>query len=104
MRGYRGGPYNFNGFRVPFIYSTNGELFWFQDLRKAQSRSRQVAWFHTPSALKDFLNQDLIKAENWLKSNPENNPFLRPYQKDAIESVERALLSTYALNHRYSYD
>jgi type I restriction enzyme R subunit len=92
-RGFRGGPYTFNGYRVPFIYSTNGELFWFQDLREAHSRSRQVAWFHTPSALKDFLNQDMAKAENWLKSNPEDNPFLRPYQKDAIESVEQAFLA-----------
>jgi len=92
-RGYRGGPYNFGGFRVPFVYSTNGEVFWFQDLRDPRSRSRQVAGFHTSSALKELLGHDLAEAEQWLKDNPIDNPFLRPYQKEAIESVEGALLS-----------
>jgi len=92
-RGYRGGPYNFGGFRVPFVYSTNGEVFWFQDLRDPRSRSRQVAGFHTSSALKELLGQDLAEAEQWLKGNPIDNPFLRPYQKEAIESVEGALLA-----------
>jgi len=32
-RGFRGGAFNFEGFRLPFVYSTNGEIFWFQDLR-----------------------------------------------------------------------
>jgi len=26
--------FNFEGFRVPFIYSTNGEIFWFRISRK----------------------------------------------------------------------
>lgn len=92
-RGLRNSPFNFSGFRVPFIYSTNGEVFWFQDLRDARSRSRQVAGFHTPSALREFLEHDLAKAEEWLKSNSVDNPYLRPYQKEAIESIEQALLS-----------
>ncbi len=52
-RGFRGGAFNFHGFRLPFVYSTNGEVFWFQDLRESESRSRQVAKFHTSSALKN---------------------------------------------------
>ncbi len=92
-RGYRGGPYNFGGFRVPFVYSTNGEIFWFQDLRDPRSRSRQVAGFHTSSALKELLGCDAAGAEQWLKGNLVNNPSLRSYQKEAIESVEGALLS-----------
>ena len=92
-RGLRSSPFNFGGFRVPFVYSTNGEIFWFQDLRDVRSRSRQVAGFHTPSALREFLEHDLEKAEEWLRSNPVDNPLLRPYQKEAIESVEGALLS-----------
>lgn len=29
-RGLRGTPFNFGGFRVPFVYSTNGEIFGFR--------------------------------------------------------------------------
>jgi len=92
-RGLKDSPFNFGGFRVPFVYSTNGEVFWFQDLRDARSRSRQVAGFHTPSALREFLEHDLAKAEGWLMSNSVDNPYLRPYQKEAIENVEKSLLS-----------
>ena len=92
-RDLKDSPFNFGGFRVPFVYSTNGEIFWFQDLRDARSRSRQVAGFHTPSALREFLEHDLEKAEEWLRDNSVENPYLRPYQKEAIDSVEQALLS-----------
>lgn len=92
-RGYRAGPLNFNGCRVPFIYSTNGEIFWFQDLRQLQSRSREVSRFHTESALKDYLNQDAIASEKWLRETPNSTPILRQYQKDAIVNIETALLS-----------
>src|SRR5438093_12916865 len=44
-------PFNFNGYRVPFLYSTNGEVFWFQDVRHKLNRSRKLAGFHTPAAL-----------------------------------------------------
>jgi type I restriction enzyme R subunit len=92
-RGLRSTPFNFGGFRVPFAYSTNGEVFWFQDLRDVRSRSREVAGFHTPFALREFLGHDLVRAEEWLRNNSVDNPYLRPYQKEAIESIEQALLS-----------
>ena len=92
-RGLRSTPFNFGGFRVPFVYSTNGEVFWFQDLRDVRSRSREVAGFHTPFALREFLGHDLVRAEEWLRNNSVDNPYLRPYQKEAIESIEQALLS-----------
>src|SRR5262245_28634693 len=40
-RGLSNGSYNFNGHRVPFLYSSNGELIWFHDVRHSQSRSRK---------------------------------------------------------------
>jgi type I restriction enzyme R subunit len=92
-RGFRGGPFDFGGFRVPFVYSTHGKIFWFQDLRDPRSRSRPVVGFHTASALKELLEHNLAAAQEWLKDNPLDNPFLRPYQKEAITSVEGALLS-----------
>jgi type I site-specific restriction endonuclease len=32
-KGVRNSPFNFRGFRVPFLYSTNGEVSWFHDVR-----------------------------------------------------------------------
>lgn len=92
-RGFHGGRFNFYGFGLPFIYSTNGQTFWFQDLREQDSRSRQVASFHTPSALREFLGRDTAAACSWLRDHPIDNPLLRPYQRDAIASVEEALLA-----------
>ena len=91
-RGFRGGPFNFEGFRVPFVYSTNGELFWFQDLREVRSRSRKVAGFHTYAALQELLSTDRSDAADWLRGNPNTELGLRPYQREAVESVENALL------------
>ncbi len=33
----------------PFLYSTNGEVIWFHDVRHPLNRSRRVAGFHTPA-------------------------------------------------------
>src|SRR5258708_37144749 len=57
-RGISGGPYNYAGLRCPFLYSTNGEGFWFHDVRHGLSRSRRVSGFHTPSALSEALRRD----------------------------------------------
>ncbi len=40
-RGATQSPLNFHGFRVPFLYSTNGEVLWHHDVRHPQSRSRR---------------------------------------------------------------
>lgn len=50
-RGFQGSPFNFGGFRVPLLYSTNGEVVVFHDVRDSLSTSRRVATFHTPGAL-----------------------------------------------------
>ena len=92
-RGLSPSPFDFNGYHVPFVYSTNGNVIWFQDLRDPHSRSRQVARFHTPTALREVLERDLDAATEWLRANPVSHPILRPYQCDAIESLESALLA-----------
>jgi len=84
--------FNFNGFHVPFAYSTNGEIIWFQDLRFPESRSRQVKKFHTPEALREMLEVDTGGASAWLGNNPIDHPLLRPYQRDAIAHTENALI------------
>src|SRR5215472_5832605 len=37
-RGARGTKFDCGGFRVPFVYSTNGEVFWFHDVRHPLNR------------------------------------------------------------------
>src|SRR5438093_10872078 len=54
-RGFMANPIDYgDGFRVPFLYSTNGEIIWFHDIRNPLNRSRQVSAFHTPSALREL--------------------------------------------------
>lgn len=92
-KGFRDGRLDYEGFHLPFIYSTNGEIFWFQDLREPDSRSRQIAQFHTPSALREFLSRDAATARTWLRSHPIDHQFLHPFQQDAIAKIEEALLA-----------
>jgi type I restriction enzyme, R subunit len=83
---------NWDGYRVPFLYATNGEIIWFLDVRHQKRVSRVVSNFHTPTALEDFWNADVKAANEWLRSNsPDNIARLRHYQKDAIRSVEAGL-------------
>ncbi len=59
-RGVAVGGFDFNGYRAPFLYSTNGEVFWFYDARDKLNRSRQVPGFHTPEALAEMLGRNLV--------------------------------------------
>jgi type I restriction enzyme R subunit len=92
-RGFHDGSFTFGEYHLPFVYSTNGKKFWFQDLRIANSRSREIAKFHTPMALREFLAHDREKAIEWLDTNPNDNEFLRRYQREAIDTIEYALHS-----------
>lgn len=87
----RDGLGDYNGYKVPFAYSTNGELLWFQDFRNALSRSRTVKEFHTPKAIEEMFRYDNTKNANWLIQNPPESQKLRYYQKDAIKAIELAI-------------
>src|SRR3989442_906153 len=52
-RGLATSSLDFNGFHVPFLYSTNGEVIWYHDVRHPLNRSHQIAGFHTPHALRE---------------------------------------------------
>ena len=83
---------NWNGFRVPFLYATNGEVIWFSDVRHGNYTARRLSQFHTPNALKEFFLTDKTAAFDWLKNNPiEQISRLRYYQRDAISSIETEL-------------
>jgi len=82
---------NYGGCRVPFLYSTNGAVIWFHDIRHKHSRSRQVYQFHTPTALREMMERDSDAAINWLETHPNDHPRLRPYQIEANDAIEKAI-------------
>ena len=81
----------FGEYHVPFIYSSDGEEIYFQDLRDKHSYSRKIYKFHTENALKEMLSSKLYDGLKWLESHKEMNPKARDYQIEAINSVEDAL-------------
>lgn len=90
-RGLRDSKFDFDGIRCPFLYSTNGEVTWFHDVRHPLNRSRRVAGFHTPSGLSEILGRNLDEACEKALALPHDHPRLRPYQKEANAAVEKAI-------------
>ena len=83
---------NWRGYRVPFLFSSNGELVYYLDIRAKSNIARQITTFHTPSALAEFFKRDDQDSYEWLKTHPiEENTRLRPYQKDAIAATEASI-------------
>jgi len=82
-----------NGYRIPFLYSSNGQQHWFADVRRDGYVSRQLpGGLHAPEALEDLFSADPAEAFAWFQAHPiEEITRLRPYQVKAIESVEAAL-------------
>jgi type I restriction enzyme R subunit len=76
-------PFNYRSYRVPFLYSTNGDVIWHHDIRQELSRSHIVAEFHTPEALIERLQKDSAMACQTLLGTPNDHPKLRPYQREA---------------------
>jgi len=79
-------------YKVPFLYSTNGEIIYHLDIRKKERNSHQVADFHSPQALLDKFNRDTDQAEKWFDVRSVSEiTRLRPYQIDAIGAIENAI-------------
>src|SRR6266576_2893314 len=57
---------NWNGYRVPFLFASNGEIIWFLDVRGDKPVSRQLANFHTADALEAMFAFDPKPAHAWL--------------------------------------
>ncbi|MGD0567038.1 MAG: type I restriction-modification enzyme R subunit C-terminal domain-containing protein [Candidatus Sulfotelmatobacter sp.] len=84
-------PFNYRGFRVPFLFSTNGEAIWHHDIRHPLSRSHIITQFHTPEALIERLQKDADTCCATLLQTPNDHPRLRPYQIDANTAIEKAI-------------
>ena len=69
---------SFGSHGVPFLYATNGEVLRFHDVRHDLNVSRDVAGFHTPNALLEFLGRDLEAGIAALGSLPNDSERLRP--------------------------
>ena len=90
-KGITDSPLNYRGFRVPFLYSTNGEIIWHHDIRHELSRSHVITQFHTPEALIERLQRDFDTCCQTLLNTPNDHPRLRPYQCDANAAIEKAI-------------
>jgi type I restriction enzyme R subunit len=90
-RGATANPLNYDGFHVPFLYSTNGEVLWFQDVRHLLNRSRKISQFHTPGALREMFSRDFEAGCHWLTAHTDHHPKLRPYQIEASQAMEQAI-------------
>jgi len=90
-KGAFAGPGNWSGYRVPFLYASNGEIIWYLDVRHSRNISRRISNFHTPDAMQELYSDDTATGYNRLSSTPVNIIGLRDYQQEAIEAVEEAL-------------
>lgn len=77
-------------FGVPFLYSTNGEIIRFHDVRNELNLSRELKQFHTPAALQELSERDLDSAVSTLTDMPFNER-MRPYQVEANLAIEQAI-------------
>jgi len=98
-----------NGYKVPFLFSTNGRDFleqirtksgvWFLDVRNAHNQSHPLRAWYSPNGLVELYNRDieelndkLINSEiDYLTDTSGLN--LRYYQIDAIKAVEDKIIN-----------
>lgn len=81
----------FGPYGVPFLFSTNGETIRHLDVRDEQNTARDLAQFPTPAALEEQLGRNTVEAFARLAGLANENPRLRPYQKEANDAIEAAL-------------
>lgn len=95
-----GGPWG--AYKAPFVFSTNGRPYlkqietesgiWFRDVRLASNLRRALNDWFRPEELLSMLEVEKDKAQDALQTRPFDFGFqLRPYQKAAIEAVEKTL-------------
>src|SRR6266571_1443330 len=84
---------NWNGYRVPFLYATNGEIIWHLDARQQRHVSRPISNFHTAPALEALFAFDQKPAHAWLLDTPTELIIrLRDYQRRCTVATEGAII------------
>jgi type I restriction enzyme R subunit len=89
--------------RVPFLLSTNGRPYlrqlevesgvWFLDVREKSNHPKALQGFVSPEGLEARLIEDIARADGALRESSLDKLELRPYQRNAISAVERAILA-----------
>lgn len=82
-----------NAFRTPFIYATNGTRIWFADLRGSSYYARELSGFHTCQAMHDMFNQAIGNAYEWFHMNPIDLDKIQYYQTEAIQAIESTIIN-----------
>ena len=91
-----------SAYSVPFVFATNGRPYlkqvetesgiWFRDVRLATNLRRALMGWFRPEELVSMLEVEKEKAQAALQSRTFDFGFqLRPYQKAAIQAVEKTL-------------
>ncbi len=99
---------DWHGYRVPFLYSTNGREYlqqiatksgvWYLDIREKYNNSRSIKGFHSPADLQKKFEQDIALANKKLEDNSldflqlKTGLGLRDYQIKAIQAVEDLII------------
>lgn len=99
---------NWNSYKVPFLFSTNGRNYleqiktksgiWHLDVRHERNRSVALRGWFSPKGLVELFERDIEKANSRLEVSEYDylqNPSglgLRYYQIDAIKAVEEKLI------------
>lgn len=97
------------GYKVPFLFSTNGRPYleqiktksgvWFLDVRNTHGRSKALQGWYSPEGLVKLLEKDLQASEEKLISESVDflesatGLWLRKYQVQAIQELEKVLLN-----------
>lgn len=100
---------NWNGNRVPFLFSTNGRQYleqiktksgiWFADTRKPRQKSEPLRDWYSPEGLENLYKKDLEETNNRLKNSSYDyltDPSglnLYDYQINAIKAVEQKIIN-----------
>ena len=99
---------NWNGYRVPFLFASNGRKYlkqvetmsgiWFRDVRKESNVGRALQGWYSPEGLITMLNRNSDEADRKLENMPydllrdPDGLGLRDYQVKAIMAAEKAIL------------
>jgi len=100
---------NWNGYKAPFLFATNGRKYlkqletksgiWFRDARKESNIPKALQGWMSPNGMLELLEKDIAAANHALTALPydllsdKDGLNLRAYQIGAIEAAEKAIIN-----------
>ncbi len=99
---------NWNTYKAPFLFSTNGRAFlkqlktksgiWYLDIRKKDNHATALKGWFSPQGLVELYERDIDESNNRLEKSDydyladKTGLSLRDYQIDAIKKVEKKII------------